>query len=186
MKVKICGIMSFEDVVYCNDLLPDYVGFIFSESKRRISLSEAEMFKSYLDKRIQVVGVFINEDISFIKKILDAGVIDMIQLQGDESSKYLKTLREITTLPIINNNKDSRYAEYTVFNGQEAGSGKMINWNTIKSKKPFFIGGGLNAFNIKDAVKVNPFAVDVSTGVEINGKKNYELMKEFITTCKAL
>ena len=185
MKVKICGLMSFEDVVYCNDLLPDYVGFIFSESKRKISLSEAEMFKSYLDKRIQVVGVFINEEISFIENIINAGVIDMIQLQGDESSKYLKALREITDLP-INNNKDSRYAEYTVFNGHEAGSGKKINWQAIKTKKPFFIGGGLNAFNIEEAAKIKPFAVDVSTGVEINGKKNYELMKEFITRCKSL
>lgn len=183
MKVKICGITTEEEIGYCNTLLPDYIGFVFAESKRSISVNQALKLKILLDKRVKTVGVFVNEDIEFITKIAEKGIMDLIQLHGDESDTYIRILKEKTGLPIIKAYRISRYADYVLYDGIRPGSGNRWEWKT-GSGKPFFLAGGLRASDIARANKLNPYALDVSSGVESGGRKDYALMKEFIGGCR--
>ncbi len=100
-KIKICGIKSFKDVEYVNAALPDFVGFVFAKSKRHVDFNKAYLLKSELDKSIKTVGVFVNEDIDFVSKCCERGIIDMVQLHGDEDEKYIKKLKKIVYKPII-------------------------------------------------------------------------------------
>lgn len=184
MKVKICGIKTVEEIGYCNELLPDFIGFVFAKSKRQVSIMQAEYLKSQLDKRIKAVGVFVNEDIDIILTITKRNIIDLIQLHGNETNEYIEKLKKQTNLPIIKANDSFTNADYVLFDNIEPGSGKEWDFKGIKSDKYFFIAGGLNINNVKEAIKLNPYAVDVSSGVEENGFKSYKLMKEFIGACR--
>ncbi len=93
-RIKICGLTRQQDIEYCNETLPDFVGFVFAKSRRQVSFEIAERLKAYLDNRIRSVGVFVNADISFIERLCVQGVIDYIQLHGDEDNSYIEYLRE--------------------------------------------------------------------------------------------
>lgn len=183
MKVKICGITTEEEIGYCNELLPDYIGFVFAESKRKITENQAMKLKLLLDKRIQTVGVFVNERIESIVRIAEKGIINLIQLHGEETDTYVRHLKEKAKLPIIKAYRVSRYADYALFDGKQPGSGNRWEWKT-EAGKPFFLAGGLKVSDIERAKKLQPYALDVSSGVEKDGKKNYTLMKEFIGGCR--
>lgn len=81
---KICGLSRLEDIDYANEFMPDYIGFVFAESKRKVSLSTALELKSRLKSDILSVGVFVNADLSAVNEAAHSGAIDMIQLHGDE------------------------------------------------------------------------------------------------------
>lgn len=100
-KIKICGIKSFKDIGYVNEAMPDYIGFVFAKGKRHVDFNRAYLLKAELDKRIKAVGVFVNEDIDFIKKCCTVGVIDIIQLHGDEDDEYIRQLKISISKPII-------------------------------------------------------------------------------------
>ena len=100
-KIKICGLTREQDIGFVNEALPDYIGFVFAESKRRIDFDTAKKLKNMLRQNIKAVGVFVNEDINFIKKLCDENIIDVIQLHGDENEMYIKQLRGFSDKPII-------------------------------------------------------------------------------------
>ena len=186
-KVKICGLRRKEDIDIVNQLEPDYIGFILTDGfKRSINDHTAQLLKSKLKSSIKVVGVFVNDDINRINSLINKGVIDMVQLHGNESAEYC---RQIST-PIIKMlnpntfNKASDYescVDYLLFDSGN-GTGKTFDWNTIpKTTKPFFLAGGLNAGNIKQAIKkIKPYAVDMSSSVEIDGIKDYNKTKQIM------
>lgn len=181
MFVKICGLKRLEDIEYANILKPDFIGFIFAKGfKRTIDYDKAKELKDNLDKNIKAVGVYIDQDISYIKEAYDRGIIDMIQLHGNETDEYIKELKKEVPLPIINVYRDSIYADYVLYDSINPGSGKTFDWSRIDNNKPFFLAGGLNIDNVLEAKKLNPYCIDASSGVEINGFKDFELMKEFI------
>lgn len=94
MKIKLCGIRRLEDIRYVNEFKPDYVGFILSQGFRRsIGLGTFCELKSYLDKNIRTVGVFVNEPLKYILKYY-AEELDVIQLHGDENAEYLQELKK--------------------------------------------------------------------------------------------
>ena len=99
-KIKICGLMSFDDINYVNEALPDYIGFVFAESKRRVTVEQAKQLKARLARRIQAVGVFVNEDINKIKMLVDEKIIDAVQLHGDEDDAYVKNVKRFN-VPVI-------------------------------------------------------------------------------------
>ena len=105
MKIKICGLRRPEDVAYANEVRPDYVGFILTPGFRRsITKETAIELKSALAHGIEAVGVFVNEDISFIKELVKDNVIDVIQLHGNEDSEYIARLKDdeiVGSTPII-------------------------------------------------------------------------------------
>ena len=102
VKVKICGIKTLQDVEFVNRQKPDFTGFVFYPlSKRYVSLITARSLKAKLNKKIKSIGVFVNAPPEEIAAAAELGIINMVQLHGDESNAYIAELRKICTLPII-------------------------------------------------------------------------------------
>ncbi len=195
-KLKICGIRRIEDILMVNEIKPEFIGFVFAKSKRQIDLNTAIELKRDLNSEIKCVGVFVNEDIDQIVKIVDSKAIDIIQLHGDERFDYIKQLKEKVSAKIIkvikinsdlNDNTSFPQVDYLLYDSGN-GSGKPFDWNiNINRKKPTFIAGGININNIEEAYKIfNPFAFDVSSGVEVGGYKNLDKMREIKTKLDSL
>ena len=191
-KVKFCGLSRIEDIIAANDLEPDYIGFVFAKgSKRQVSFDAACQLKTALSKNIKSVGVFVNEEVKKTANIANDGVIDIIQLHGDEDGEYIKTLRSLTDKPIIQavilkedlsvKKANDSPADFVLLDAGR-GEGKIFDWElTKKIIRPYFLAGGLNDKNVAEAVaKLNPYAVDVSGGIETNGKKDHAKMKSFL------
>lgn len=198
MKIKLCGIRRPEDIRYVNEFKPDYVGFILSQGFRRsVGLGTFCELKSYLDKNIRTVGVFVNEPMEYIFKYY-AEELDVIQLHGDETAEYLQELKKMVKCKIwkavrVKNAEDIIAADkmgadhllLDSFSANEyGGTGKTANWSIINSvniKTPFFLAGGLNKDNICDAVStVKPYGIDISGGIETDGYKDKEKIENIM------
>ena len=184
MLIKICGLKRLEDIEYANILKPDFIGFVFADSKRKIDIDLAIKLRNKLNKDIKVVGVFRNDDIELIKEVVKNNIIDLIQLHGDEDDSYILKIKEFTNLPIIKAYRDSIYSDYSLFDNDNPGNGVTFDWNNINTNKPFFLAGGINIENIDNALKINPYCIDVSSGVETDGVKDFKKMEELIKRCR--
>ena len=175
-KIKICGLKRQEDIEIVNKYKPDYVGFILAyDKKRTISIEKLKELYNMLDHNILAVGVFLDQDIDYIKKALP--YIDLIQLHGNENYEYIEQLKLITNKPIIKAYKEISNADYILLDNINPGSGILFDWNEIKEyNKPLFLAGGINNDNVLDALKLNPYCIDISSGVEVNGNKDEKLV----------
>ena len=195
-KIKLCGITRLCDIEVANELKPEYIGFVFAKkSKRYVAPEVAEQLKRKLSNKIQAVGVFVDESVQQVAKLLREHVIDIAQLHGSEDDDYIRTLRELTNKPIIKAfriNEESDLdaieacsADYVLLDSG-AGCGEIFEWSLIKNiKRPFFLAGGLDASNANRAVhEIHPYAVDVSSGIETNGFKDKEKMRTFVTAVR--
>ena len=194
VKVKICGIRRMEDIDIVNRYRPDYIGFVFADSKRRVSHDLAYELKMNLDSDIISVGVFVDASLNEILKLFEEGVIEMAQLHGSESDEYILTLKEKTNselkiIKAIEMSEDvdlleynNSYADYLLLDSGK-GSGKTFDWSLIESdlNKEFFLAGGLNISNISDAIKeFDPYAIDLSSSLEVDGFKDESKIKELM------
>jgi phosphoribosylanthranilate isomerase len=174
VKVKFCGLSLPEHIEWVNELKPDYIGFVFAKSKRQVSLEQALKLKSMLSPGIKAVGVFTDQSEKQVQEIVESGAIDLVQLHNFQIIKS----------PTVSNEN----AEFYLFDAPVPGSGKTFDWNLLKDKefdKPFFLAGGLNPNNIEQAIKqVKPYGIDMSSGIETDGKKDFELMKKVIEVVK--
>ncbi len=203
VKVKICGIKTLQDVEFVNRQKPDFTGFVFySLSKRYVSLITARSLKAKLNKKIKSIGVFVNAPPEEIAAAAELGIIKMVQLHGDETNVYIAELRKICTLPIIKavrvrEEADIKKAafyncDYFLFDtystASYGGTGRQFDTQLLKGvkiNKPYFLAGGLNAGNVRSALKgLKPYAVDVSGGVETGGSKDEIKIKNFIKQVK--
>ena len=192
IKIKICGLTRLQDIEVVNECKPEFVGFVFAESRRRIDEKTAAIFRERLDMQILAIGVFVNQEVEYIAGLCNHGIIDAVQLHGNEDGEYIKRLKKICdgriikavqvgdALPVLPEN-----ADFVLFDSLIGGSGKSFDWGLLcdvgrQFATGYFLAGGLNLENIKEAVKLQPFAVDVSSGVESNGRKDPEKIKEFI------
>lgn len=180
MVIKICGIKTLEEVKYCNILLPDYIGFVFAESKRKITLDKAYELYNGLNHRIKVVGVFRNQSIEEVIKIAKSSVIDLIQLHGSEDDEYVRKVKEATGLEIIKAYNKSKYADYLLLDSKNPGSGIKRDYTFKKTNVKTFLAGGIGIDNIADVMLLNPYGIDLSSSVEVNGIKNYNKMENII------
>jgi phosphoribosylanthranilate isomerase len=197
-KIKLCGLMGLQDIAYANEVHPDYVGFVFAKSRRQISQQLAESMRLALHKEIVSVGVFVNEHIEVICACVQKGSIGMVQLHGEEDEKYIQNLQQYIAVPIIKavsiKDKDSLLpflsspAEYLLLDTGKGGTGKTFDWNLAKAcKRPFFLAGGLNPDNLSLAIEeVHPYAVDLSSGLEQEGTKDFSLMQQAVKIAKNL
>lgn len=198
-KIKICGLKRTDDIFYANELLPEYIGFVFAKDRKRyIKPEKAKELRNMLKPEVKSVGVFVNEDIGEVLAIAESGAINVIQLHGTESEEYIKELKKGCGKPIIKafrivNRDDIKKAlescaDYILFDNGIGGTGETFNWSLIKSAdRPFFLAGGLTKENVGEAIKkYRPFAVDISSGVETDGAKDYNKMKEFIDAVKTI
>ena len=203
VKVKICGIKNLQDVQAVNKHKPDFAGFVFYPlSKRYVSLIVARQLKAALNRHIKTVGVFVNAPVEEIAAAAELGIIDLVQLHGDEGNAYIAELKKICKLPIIKavrvqDENDIKRADYyncyyllfdTYSQSAYGGTGRQFNTQLLKGvkiHKPYFIAGGLNAENVHRAIKgLKPFAADVSGGVETDGGKDAAKIKAFIKQVK--
>ncbi len=195
MKVKICGLRRQCDIEYVNELLPDYIGFIFAEKSRRyVAPAEAAKLKAQLDPRIKAVGVFVDAPVDTIAALAEQKIIDAAQLHGGEGNGYIRELRGRTDCPIlkaflVRGAGDVRAAEqspadYVLLDGGE-GSGSPFDWPLVRDiTRPYFLAGGLNPDNLREAIReLRPYAVDVSSGVETGGWKDYDKIRRFMEIC---
>lgn len=194
VKIKICGLKRLEDIEMVNRYKPDYIGFVFADTKRKVSHKLASELKANLDSDIISVGVFVDAPKEEILKLFNEGTIEIAQLHGSESEDYIIDLKESTNneLKIINAIEmsedtdllgyDSSNADYLLLDSGK-GSGKTFDWQLIRKdlKKDFFLAGGLNSENITGAIEqFNPYAVDLSSSLEVDGFKNEDKIKEIM------
>lgn len=197
VKVKICGLKRSEDIQIVNHLRPDFAGFVFAKSKRQVDEKTAETLRKELSNEIPAVGVFVNEDREKIRYLCEKGIIQIIQLHGDENAEYIAELKKmLPEIPIIKAVRVRTAKEILEAEKQECdyllldtyvkdvygGSGKVFDKKLIPVlKKPYFLAGGLNAENVNENIEAcNPFAVDVSSAVEKDGIKDEIKIKEFL------
>ena len=201
-KIKICGLTRKEDIESINRWRPDYIGFVFCASRRQVTPEQAGFLKAGLDDRIKAAGIFVNEPVISIIELCNTGVIDVVQLHGDEDEAYIKTLKDQIECPVIKAVRmqsagqvlqaEKLSCEFLLLDtyqkGQYGGSGKMFDYAMIPIlQKRFFIAGGLNSSNIAQAIRAcNPYGVDISSGVETNGIKDEGKIKEIIQTVRSL
>ena len=201
-KIKICGLVRPADIAIVNEALPDYIGFVFAKSKRQISDKLAEELKSMLHPTIHSVGVFVNEDLERITYLCNKKIIDFVQLHGDEDEDYIVKLKTKIGTPIIKavrvrgvedipraDGIDSEYLLLDAFKeDQYGGSGASFDWSMItKVNKPYFLAGGINSDNVLSAIRqVNPYAIDVSSGVESDGFKDKNKIIDMITKVRSV
>lgn len=182
-KIKFCGLKTLDDIYAANEIFPEYVGFVFApNSKRYVTPDQAENLRAALSKKILAVGVFVNENFRVVAEMLNAGIIDAAQLHGSEDDAYIKNLRGFTNKLIIKAFKvhaAESLADFILIDAG-AGDGKIFDWRQINLRREYFLAGGLTPENVRSAIELlHPFAVDVSSGIETYGKKDFGKMKAF-------
>lgn len=205
-KIKLCGMMKPCDIEYANRVKPDFVGFIFANTRRKISAAQAKQFREALDAEIPAVGVFVNEDISVITSLVQNGCIDLIQLHGEEDADYIRRLREVCDVPVIKAVKVQTVEQIrqaaalpvdyllldTYRKGVLGGTGEAFDWELLREAKiaagdaaegelfgkPYFLAGGLHAGNLREAAALGSYGLDVSSGIETDGSKDFTKMVE--------
>ena len=197
MIVKFCGLRREEDILAVNKIKPDLAGFILVPDRRRyVSPDKVCELRKLLDKDIKVVGVFVDEDIEVVKRLISDGTIDIAQLHGNESEEYIRELKASCRATIIkavgiHDAKDVERAERSpadivLVDSPGGGTGDVFNWSLLqKIKRPYILAGGLNCDNIVEAVRtLSPYGVDVSSGIETDGYKDKAKMEAFMGLIK--
>ena len=196
--IKLCGMMQPKDVIAACELGADYIGFVLSDGFRRsVGLGTFCELAGYADDYsagIKKVGVFVNEPIENITQNF-AEMLDLIQLHGKEDNVYITRLRELTGKPIIKaftvrTGEDIKAAvqskaDYVLLDSG-TGTGKTFDHSLIEDiDRPFFLAGGLTAENVGDAIEAfHPFAVDASSSLETDGKKDKNKMAAFVAAVR--
>lgn len=195
-KIKICGLKTLEDVAAVNQVKPDYVGFVFANTKRYVTDAQAKAMREMLLPEIQTVGVFVNEPMEHVIQLCREGTIQMIQLHGDESEAYAKALRKKVDNPVIRAIRVQSTQQILAFRNYPCdyflfdtykkdtygGTGETFDRTLIPSiNKPFFLAGGLGEDNVQEAIgQCAPYAVDVSSSVETEGNKDVDKIVAFV------
>lgn len=185
MRVKVCGITNLYDALLASELGAYAIGFVFyRKSKRYVREEIVKEIVRALPPFVLKVGVFVEEDEERILKLKESLSLDRVQVYKDvriESSSVIRALR-------IKGKEDLKMVEETPFfplldsySQGFGGSGKSFDWSLLKEvKRPYILAGGINIDNLEEVMKIKPYAIDVSTGLEkMPGKKDEKKMKEF-------
>ena len=201
MKIKFCGIRRLEDVAFCNELQPEYLGMILSSGFRRtISPETAEQLVKAKSRSIAAVGVFVNETPEHIAQVLKQVPLDVIQLHGSETAEIVSGVRWRTGLPVwkavqVQTAADIQAArqlgaDQLILEGKAGGMGITADWELIagaKPAQPFLLAGGLTPENAAEAAaRVQPDGGDFSSGIETGGVKDYAKMKRIVTIIRGV
>jgi phosphoribosylanthranilate isomerase len=211
-QIKICGISNIEEARACTDFGADYIGLVFAPSRRQVSLEKAINIVRSLDSakiRPAVVGVFVNQPVNEVNSISSCVGLDIVQLSGNESLDYCRNIE----LPVIktihiSNLTSSQEVLQKILNSQNVlpegkikylidshvnnsfgGTGQVFDWDVareITARFPVIIAGGLSSDNIvRLLTEIRPWGVDVSSGVETDGKKDISKIRTFIQIVKS-
>lgn len=212
--LKYCGIRSLQDLRLAADSQADYLGFIFADSKRKVSTADVKKWLSQVRTGKQIVGVFVNETMGTIARIAYELQLDVIQLHGDETPKDAEALRLLTHCEIWKalHHNSTAIQDMDRFNdcvdgflidssvkGARGGTGVAFAWECVpeyqqkaeQTGKRWFIAGGVNPDTIADLLKWKPGGVDLASGIEKNGQKDVNLirlleerMKQYVSISK--
>ena len=191
-KVKICGLSTVEAVETAVLAGADYIGFVFAASKRQVSLEQAQELAKRVTGKTKIVGVFVSPSLEDLEQAIGQVPLDMVQIHGT----FDEVLIPLISVPVIRaiqlSDQEAQVtsqADYLLFDAPVAGSGQTFDWGLLKDQKiqqDFFIAGGLTVDNVRQARETfQPYAVDVSSGVETDGRKDIEKIKAFIEGAKA-
>ena len=191
-KVKICGLSTVEAVETAVLAGADYIGFVFAESKRQVSLEQAQELAKRVTGKTKIVGVFVSPSLEDLEQAIAQVPLDIVQIHGtfDEALIPKISVPVIRAIQLSDQEAQvSSQADYLLFDAPVAGSGQTFDWNLLKDQKiqqNFFIAGGLTVDNVRQARETfQPYALDVSSGVETEGHKDIEKIKAFIEGAKA-
>ena len=191
-KVKICGLSTVEAVETAVLAGADYIGFVIAASNRQVSLEQAQELAKRVTGKTKIVGVFVSPSLEDLEQAIGQVPLDMVQIHGtfDEVLIPLISVPVIRAIQLSDQEAQvSSQADYLLFDAPVAGSGQTFDWGLLKDQKiqqDFFIAGGLTVDNVRQARETfQPYAVDVSSGVETDGRKDIEKIKAFIEGAKA-
>ena len=191
-KIKFCGIKPTSDLDFINQLAPNYIGLVFAQNSQRfVCFEEAKKISQQLQRKILKVGVFVDAPKELIASLVEEQVIDLIQLHGHENEAVVNDYKQSFKLPIIKafgiqSPTDvlkalQSPADYLLFDYKQAGSGQRFDWRYIRDvKRKYFLAGGINRNNLKQALALNPYAIDLSSSIETNGIKDNQKMQAII------
>ena len=190
-KVKICGLSNIEAVETAVSAGADYIGFVFAPSKRQVTVEQAAELTEIIPANVKKVGVFVSPSRAELLGAVDKVGLDFVQVHGQVADDLFEDLPcgSIQAVQVDEGGHvPNSQADYLLFDAPVAGSGQTFDWgqlDTTELSQPFFIAGGLNEDNVKEAIQhFTPFAVDVSSGVETDGQKDHEKIRRFIERVK--
>ncbi len=202
VKVKICGITNIADAMAAVDAGADALGFVFyDKSPRFVNPLAVAQIIARLPPFIQTVGLFVNEEPEKINWTADYCGLDLVQLHGDESPEDCTEVnrRVIKAFRVKNIISIEPLKKFTVAGylldawspDAYGGTGRTFNWEVAAAARQYgsiILAGGLTPENLAEALlQVQPYALDVSSGVESTpGRKDHEKMREFIRRAKGL
>jgi phosphoribosylanthranilate isomerase len=195
--VKICGITSETDALLAVGFGADAVGFIFAPSPRQVSASTVGDIVKRLPHGVLSVGVFRDEAPARVVEVANAIGLGAVQLHGHETAEDSRFIRQRVACTIRAFSAGDRTierfnefgADYLLVDGPSPGSGEVFDWRLaegVVDPNRLIVSGGLTADNVGQAVvRLRPFGVDVSTGVESEpGRKDPKKLSEFITAAR--
>lgn len=200
MKVKICGITDFETAKLACEYGADAIGFVFAKSKRKITAEKTRQIIGNIPADVMKVGVFVNESVETMQKIAQYCGLTHVQLHGDEDNRLIRRLN-IPSIKAVGVHSSENIEQSTGYEADfllldspkekfHGGNGKTFSWQLLEHmpnaiRKKCILAGGLHLGNITEAIEmVQPYMVDVSSGVETDGKKDREKIKQFIRKAK--
>ncbi|EDL66153.1 phosphoribosylanthranilate isomerase [Bacillus sp. SG-1] len=196
VKVKVCGIKTIEHAEAAVKAGADAIGFIFAESRRKVSIHTAKEISDTIPASVLKVGVFVDADREEIEKTAQEANLDYVQLHGSETVDFMKSLsvpaykalsiKEKKDLDGIENYPGNFILVDSGHGAARGGNGTTFDWSYLENVSiDVILAGGLNLENVCSAIeKVNPFMVDVSSGVETDGIKDVKKINEFIFKVK--
>lgn len=196
MKVKICGLSRPEDIAAVNTARPDYCGFIVHvpKSRRNVSADTLRALRADLADGIIPVGVFVNEPVESVADLLESGVLSIAQLHGQEDDAYIAALRARTSRPIwqafqVKSAADIERANRSpadfILLDAGAGGGTAFDWALLDDvTRPFALAGGLNEHNLSAALQTHAMLLDLSSGVETDGYKDFHKIQTVVQAIK--
>ncbi|HEY3246702.1 MAG TPA: phosphoribosylanthranilate isomerase [bacterium] len=200
VRIKICGILDVENALAAADAGADAIGLVFAPSRRRVTGEQAQAIVNALPPFVTKVGLFVDADLRTIHEVADVCALDVIQLHGNESPEFCAGLHRPVIKAIRVKDASSltamdayRVAAFLLdgFHPEIAGgTGLTFDWNLaaeLDGSYRVILSGGLTPDNVGDAIRtVHPYGVDVSSGVETDGRKDPVKIREFINRAKGL
>lgn len=200
VRVKVCGITTLEAALTAVEAGADALGFVFAESPRRVDPEEARRIISQLPPFVGRVGVFVDADRREVSRIAHYCGLDVLQFHGDEAPEYCQgwrqpvvkafRVRDGAFLQVLPRYRVAAYLLDTYVPGRNGGTGLCFNWEMARAARelgPVILAGGIKPDNVGEAIRtVQPYAVDVSSGVETDGRKDPQKIRSLLAAVRRI